>query len=312
MSEILEKIDKAGHIVVISHLNPDADSIGSASAMYSFLLQKHKKVSWFCKTQKIDQKLSFMPWFEKIRNSFPNSADLVIALDCANKKRLGVDIECELINIDHHITNSYYGDINLVKTDFISTTEILYDFFKTNDVKVNRKMATALYAGLLDDSDGFLSQKVNSKLFVTVKELLDQDADFKLCNKNIMKSISLGALRLKAVMFKNMSLKYNAKVAVFCVSDEDMRSTGAAAEDCEAPLEESLNLPYVKVALLLRQKSDFTIKGSLRSKAGVDVCKIAVKFDGGGHKERAGFDLKSVVSLEEAETKILNLIQKEL
>ncbi|PLY16356.1 MAG: hypothetical protein C0628_00825 [Sulfurimonas sp.] len=61
MSEILEKIDKAGHIVVISHLNPDADSIGSASAMYSFLLQKHKKVSWFCKTQKIDQKLSFMP-----------------------------------------------------------------------------------------------------------------------------------------------------------------------------------------------------------------------------------------------------------
>lgn len=312
MSEILEKIDKAGHIVVVSHVNPDADSIGSASAVYTFLLQKHKKVSWFCKTQNIDQKLSFMPWFEKIRNSFPNSADLVIALDCANKKRLGVDIECDLINIDHHITNSYYGNINLVKTDFISTTEILYDFFKTNGIKINKKIATALYAGLLDDSKGFLSQKVNSELFVTVKELLDKDADFKLCNKSIMKSVSLGALRLKAVMFKNMSLKLNAKVAVFCVSDKDMNSTGAAAEDCEAPLEESLNLPYVEVSLLLRQKSDFTIKASLRSQSDVDVGKIALKFSGGGHKDRAGFELDSTVSLEEAEIKILNLIQKEL
>ena len=312
MNEILRKIDKANHIVVVSHISPDADSIGSASAMYSFLLQNHKKVSWFCKTEIIDQKLSCIPWFEKIRTSFPGSVDLAISLDCADKKRIGVEIECDLINIDHHASNTLYGSVNLVKVDSISTTEILYDFFTTNGVKINKKMATALYAGLLDDSDAFLSDSVDGTTFATVKELIEQGADFKLCNKSIMKSVSLAALRLKAVMFKNMSLECDGRVALFCVSDEDMKASGADALDCEAPLEESLNLAYVEVALLLRQNSDFTIKGSLRSKSGVDVAKIASEVGGGGHVSRAGFDLNITQSLQEAKSKILILIKKDL
>ncbi|MDD5400227.1 MAG: bifunctional oligoribonuclease/PAP phosphatase NrnA [Sulfurimonas sp.] len=310
MNEIIQMIKSADHIVVVSHLNPDADSIGSASAMYSFLLQNHKKVSWFCKTEIIDQKLSCVPWFEKIRTSFPSSADLAISLDCADKKRLGIEIECDLINIDHHAGNTFYGSVNFVKADFISTTEILYDFFTTNGVKINKKMATALYAGLLDDSDAFLSDRVDGTTFANVKTLIELGADFKLCNKNIMKSISLAALRLKAIMFKNMSLECDGRVALFCVSDEEMRASGAVADDCEAPLEESLNLAYVEVALLLRQNSDFTIKGSLRSKSSADVGKIASKVGGGGHAYRAGFDLNSTLSLEEAKNKVLILIKK--
>ena len=114
MNKIIEKIDNANHIVVISHVNPDADSISSASAMYTYLLQKHKKVSWYCKTKDISRNLSFIPWFEKIRDSFPRSADLAISLDCASIKRLGIDLECELINIDHHKSNNNFATINLV------------------------------------------------------------------------------------------------------------------------------------------------------------------------------------------------------
>ncbi|MFA5454733.1 MAG: bifunctional oligoribonuclease/PAP phosphatase NrnA [Sulfurimonas sp.] len=312
MNEILEKIEKAGHIVLISHPTPDADSIGSASAMYSFLLQNHKKVSWFCKSEIINNKFSFMPWFENIRVTFPASADLAISLDCADKKRLGVDVTCDLINIDHHATNSNYGDINFVKTDAISTTEILHDFFKENGVKINKKMATALYAGLLDDSDAFLSDEVDGTTFALAKELIEHGADFKLCNKNIIKSVSLAALRLRAVMFKNMSLELDARVAVFCVGDEDMRATGAVLEDCEAALLESLNLIYVEAALLLKQNSDFTIKGSLRSNSTLDSAKIAANFGGGGHMRRAGFDIESRVPLDEMKREVLNLIKKEI
>lgn len=312
MNEILEKIEKASHIVLISHPTPDADSIGSASAMYSFLLQNHKKVSWFCKSEIINHKFSFIPWFENIRATFPTSADLAISLDCADKKRLGVDVECDLINIDHHITNSSYGDINLVKTSSISTTEILHDFFKENGVKINKKMATALYAGLLDDSDAFLSDEVDGTTFALAKELIERGADFKLCNKNIIKSVSLAALRLKAVMFKNMSLEFDARVALFCVSDEEMRVTGAVSEDCEAALEESLNLIHVEAALLLKQNSDFTIKGSLRSSSTLDCAKIAANFGGGGHMRRAGFDIESRVPLDEIRREVLNLIKKEI
>ncbi len=312
MNEILERIATSEHIVVISHINPDADSLGSASAMYTFLLQNHKKVSWFCSTKNINRKFLCIPWLEKIKDTFPKSADLAISLDCADKTRLGIEIECDLINIDHHATNSLYGDLTLVEVEAISTTEVLYNFFKTNGFKVNKKMATALYAGLLDDSEAFLSPMVDGTTFAIVQELIEHGADFKLCNRSIVKNVSLAALRLKAIMFKNMSLECEARVALFCVSDEEMRVSGAMPEDCENALEESLNLGYVKVALLLRQNSDFTIKGSLRSNSGVDVGKIAKKIGGGGHVSRAGFELNDIVSLEEAKNKILILIKKDL
>ncbi|OHE00075.1 MAG: hypothetical protein A2W82_05655 [Sulfurimonas sp. RIFCSPLOWO2_12_36_12] len=291
MNEILEKIDKASHIVIISDINPDAGSIGSASAMYSFLLQKHKKVSWFCKTEVVSYRFSFIAWVEKIRDSFPASADLAISLGCGDKKYLGIEPMCDLINIERHF---------------------LYDFFKANEVKINKKMATALYAELLYDSDAFLSDEVDGTTFALAKELIECGADFKLCNKNIMKSVSLAALRVKAVMFKNMSLECDARVAVFCLSDEDMRLTGAATEDCEAVLAESLNLIHVEVSLLLKQNSDFTIKGFLRSNSEVDCLKIAANFDGEGHKKRADFDVDSLEQLDDIKNRVLNLIKKEI
>ncbi len=312
MNEIVEKIESAGHIVLISHVHPDGDSLGSASAMYSYLLQKHKKVSWFCATKVIHQRFSCIPWIEEIKTSYPLGADLAISLDCASKERLGVEVGCALINIDHHPTNSSFGMLNLVQSSALSTTEILYRFFKENGVKINKKMATALYIGLLEDSDGFLSQSMDGTTFATVQELISLGAEFKLCNKKIMRSTSLAALRLKAVMLKNMELEHSATVAFFSVSYEDMKQSGAVPEDAEGALEESLFLPYVQVALLLRQRSDLSIKGSLRSDGSVNCASIALHFGGGGHLSRAGFVIKESFSLQEAKDKVLNLIKKEI
>src|SRR6056300_1331129 len=103
MNDIIKRIDSAQHIVVIAHASPDADSLGSASAMYTYILTLHKKVSFFCFTKTVNPKLSFLPWFKKIRNSFPSSADLAIGFDCGSFSRLGLDnvnLNCDLINID--------------------------------------------------------------------------------------------------------------------------------------------------------------------------------------------------------------------
>ncbi|MBU0720788.1 bifunctional oligoribonuclease/PAP phosphatase NrnA [bacterium] len=311
MSEILKRIDDAGHVVVIAHAHPDADSIGAASAFYTHLLRLHKKVSFFCVTHDINPKLKFIPWTDKIRNSFVSSADLAISFDCASRERLGVEVECDLINIDHHEINTNFGNYSLVDKSRISTTEVLFYFFKENGIEINAKMATALYAGLLDDSGGFLDEKVNGMTFALAGELIERGADYKLCNKFIMKYTTLGAFRLKAIMHKNMKLYLDAKVAVFCVSDDDMKTSGAIEEDCENSLEEALHLQSVEVALLLKQNSDFSIKGSLRSKT-ADLLKIASCFGGGGHKNRAGFTIGSSMSLENARDDILKLIYKEI
>lgn len=312
MDEILRKIDAAKHIAVISHVNPDADSIGSASAMYTYILQKHKKVSWFCKTQNLDKKLSFIPWFENIRDSFPVSVDLAISLDCADETRLGVELNCDLINIDHHVSNNNFATLNLVDKKAISTTEVLFNFFKQNEIKINKKMATSLYAGLLDDSGGFLSESVDGTTFAMALELIGYGAEFKVCTNHIMKSTSLSALRLKAIMLKNMSLELDARVAVFCVTRQDMISSGADARDCESALEESLHLPSVEIAMLVRENKDLTLKCSIRSNSLLDASGIALVFGGGGHTNRAGFSIGSATTIEMAKKEILNLIQKEI
>lgn len=312
MKDIIQRIDDANHIVVIAHVNPDADSLGSASTMYTYLLTLHKKVSFFCATKKINNKLSFLPWFDKVRDSFPASADLAISLDCGAFKRLGVEPDCDLINIDHHESNSLYGQYNLVDTMCISTTQVLWNFFQENKISINKKMATSLYAGLLDDSNGFMSDDVNGTVFALSNMLIESGADYKLCNKFIMRYQTLASLRLKAIMLGNMQLFHDAKVALFLVSSEDMKKTGAIGEDCEGALEESLCLPTVEVAILLKENNDLTFKGSLRSSGSLDASGIASSFHGGGHKSRAGFTMSNAYTLESASKEILKLVTKEI
>lgn len=311
MNTILQRIEKAKHIVVIAHKHPDADSLGSASAFYTYILQLHKKVSFYCVTKNINNKLKFLPWVENIRDSFPDSADLAVAFDCGSYERIGFDVECDLINIDHHISNKGFGTYNLVKPTYISSSAVLYDFFKSVGAKINAKMATALYAGLLDDSNAFLNDDVDDTTFALAGELVRLGADKKACNENIMQSTSLAALRLKGIMYKNMELFYDAKVAFFCVSADDMKATGAIAQDCEEPLEEALFLRSVVVSVLLKENSDGTIKGSLRSSS-IDVLPIALTCNGGGHRLRAGFTLENIYTLKTAKEKILKLINKDL
>lgn len=313
MNDIINTIQSANHVVVIAHKNPDADSLGSASAMYTHLLMLHKKVSFFCATKNINQKLSFLPWFDKIRDSFPDSADLAIALDCGAENRMGIDnLTCDLINIDHHEGNTSYGAFNLVDATSISTTFLLYNFFIKNNISINKKMATALYAGLLDDSNGFLSEQVDATVFATSRALIELGADYKLCNNYIMKYQTLAGLRLKAIMFKNMKLLSDAKVALFLVSDEDMKQSGAIGEECEGALEEALYLPTVEVSVLIKENADFTLKVSIRSAETFNALDLAVQFSGGGHRSRSGFNLEAEYSLKRASEEILHLINKEI
>jgi phosphoesterase RecJ-like protein len=312
MKDIINRIQSAKHIVVIAHINPDADSFGSASAMYTYLLTLHKKVSLVCASKNMNPKLSFIPWFDKTRDILPSSADLAICLDCGAYSRLGIEVECDLINIDHHVSNDKYAQFNLVDSSCISTTQVVYNFFDMSNITINKKMATALYAGLLDDSNGLTSDEVDGTVFAVSNVLRELGADYKLCNKYIMKYQSLASLKLKAIMLTNMSLLKDAKVALFLVSDEDMKKTGATGEDCEGALEESLYLPTVELAILFKENKDLSLKVSLRSSGDFDAAIFASKYNGGGHSSRAGFKLASEYTLKSASEEILKLIDKDI
>jgi len=210
----LEDIDRAKHIVILT----DSYTFADASALYTYILRLHKKVSIVSELQSVDNSFSFLPWFDKLRNIVPSSADLVIELDLK--------------------------------------TEPLYNLFKSNDISINSKMATALYAGLLKRYNGFISNDVDGTIFADVSELIKQGAEYKLCNKYIMNRVSLSTLRLKAVMLKNMILTDASKIAEFVINDDDLKSSGADISEAYEIMKEALHLPYVEKAILKNSSNE--------------------------------------------------------
>ncbi len=311
MSDLLEAVNKAKHIVIIAHVNPDADSMGSALAMYAHLLREHKKITLYCKTIKINPALAFLPFFDKVKSNLPKEYDLAMSFDCGAAARLGLEVDAPLINFDHHVSNDAYGTYNCIDTTAISTSQVVYDFFKSQDIKINAKMATALYAGLVDDSQNFTTKKTDARSFMMAADLIKSGADNALCVHELFKNRSLASLRMKAKMLGEARLYCSARVVMTLVEKSFFEETGAYEVDCEEALHESLELASVEVAVMLRYTKEGKIKGSLRSSKGMDMNAVAAHFGGGGHIHSAGFVCEGD-SLQEVEQALLMTLQKRL
>lgn len=284
--------ESANHIVLIAHQNPDADSLGSACAFYSYLLRNQKKVTLFCVSAELDPNLAFLPWFDKITDRFPENADCMISFDCGSYRRLGIEKALPLINIDHHLSNDFFGTDNLVDPSAISTTEVVYDYFVANGIKINGKMATALYAGLLYDSKCFSASECSAKTFAMAQALIELGADHAVCVDWLYGRGSLASLRIRGVLLKEMNLLCDGRVAFFEVSLSLLEETGATIAECKRVLDEALGMRTVQAALMIMRLSCGDIKLSLRTDGVLNAAAIMAKFGGGGHAKRAGMHSK--------------------
>ncbi|ADR33121.1 phosphoesterase RecJ domain protein [Sulfuricurvum kujiense DSM 16994] len=288
----LSLIDSADHIVLVAHKNPDADSLGAACAFYSYLLRSQKKITLFCASSAVNPNLAFLPWFEKITDRFPDNADCIISFDCGSYGRLGIEKELPLINIDHHASNDFYGTHNLVNTHAISTTEVLYDYFVANGIKINGKMALSLYAGLLDDSKCFSASECSAKTFSMAHALIELGADHAVCTEWLYRRGSLASLRVRGSLFKQMKLVLDGQLAVFEIPFVLLEETGASVAECKSAMDEALGMRSVKAALMVVHFPGKGIKLSLRTNGTVNAAAIMAEFGGGGHVKRAGTYLK--------------------
>jgi len=209
MKKILYDIDNVKHIMILS----DNEHLPIASALYTHLLRLHKKVSLVLKSDQIDTKFSFLPWYDKIKASKVTSCDFVL-------------------------------DINFNVLEF-------YNYLKDLQIKINPKMATALYGGLIMHSEGFLKNISDGIIFAASSELLSYGADYKSANEALRQSVTLSFLRLKAIMLKEMLLENSATRAVFYICDDYLSASGATIQDCDEIMREPFKLPHVKEVVLL-------------------------------------------------------------
>lgn len=311
MKEVLEKIEKAKHIALLTHLNPDADTIGSALGLYHILKKMRKRVT-VINTSVLPYNLKFLPDFSKIKANMPQQADLWISLDCGSFDRLGVDKkEAFLINIDHHKSNTMYGDLNIVEPTCASTSQVVYKVVKELELPVPKESAICFYTALVDDTGFFKYDRVNAEVFAFAKELCELGAKPDMIATELTMREPLAKLRLIQMMLETLELRLQAKVAIVRLTQEMLQSSGATKEMGESALDMARSLATVEVAVMLREEEDGRIKVSMRSKTEVDVGKIAVTFGGGGHKRAAGFtsDLHDFDRVKEL---VLQSLAKEL
>jgi len=293
MKNAYQKIKNSSSIVLVTHINPDGDTISSALAMYAVLKRMGKKVHLYNKSTDLPIRFDFLPNFKRFKTTLPQKYDLLIALDSADFGRLGIsEVETPIINIDHHKSNTMYGEYNIVDAKRPSASLVVYDFLVANDELISRDIATCIYTGLASDTEFFINRGVDKDVFKVASILVERGADPIKVGENLKQRDSLAKLRLTELFLKSIELKKDASIGVGVVTQSDFLKSGALESDSDNLVNILISLATVKLALFLRELEDGNYKFSLRSKGEFDVSKIALKYGGGGHQNAAGFTAK--------------------
>ncbi len=300
--KLKDLIDSYRTITIVSHINPDPDTIGTALGLSLLLKNYGKQVEVVNYSKSIPQYLDFLPNFSKIKHKIDYVESLIVTCDAGSLDLLGFDLQNrEIINIDHHVTNEYYGEINLVDTKACCASQVAYEALQWL-LPITKESAICFYTALLSDSNNFTTSSVTPEAFDFAMQLIDKGVEHYEISKNLNNRRSLASVRLMAQALEKLELHHNATVASIVIDQEMLLQTGATLNDTVGIADIACSLATVEVAIVLVEEAK-RIKVSMRSKNS-DISGIAKYFWGGGHKNAAGFSL-DVIPLKELLDKIL-------
>ncbi len=300
--EAYKTIKKAKKILLVTHNQPDGDALSSISILGEFLTSINKDWSAYC-FDKPPFQFNFLAHIDKIiyERSKINFSDfdLIIASDCGSLGRTMLVDEVKnkknyqtIIEFDHHPKIDDYADIEIRNDTSSSTAEILYYFFKYNNLKINKNIANGILTGILTDTGNFLFPSTTEDTINIASEMMMHGAKFPTIIENTWRNKSIEAMKIWGTALNNLKInkKYNFAYSVLTL--EDTKNKNTTDEELEGIPEFLSNLYGVKGLVLLREQEGGKIKGSLRtSKKGINVSKIAKKLSGGGHKKASGFSI---------------------
>lgn len=316
LSLLEEKIQSANSILIVSHINPDGDALGSTIAMKCALEKKYQKTADMVYIGKFPDIYDFLPHKKDLINSENINTskiyDVAIALDVASKERLSqiekiYDNAKYKINIDHHKTNIEYGDFALVKGNASSTGEVLYELFNDLNIEITKDIASALYISILTDTGCFKYNNTTEKAMSICAKLLSFDINPAQIALNIYGNKPKSMVMLSAYAVSNAKFINNGKYAYATVTLNDLEKFNADSDHTEGIVEMLKEIDSVEIAILLKELKNGFTKISVRSKK-TDISVLCKKFDGGGHVNAAGCTIKKPLNI--AIEKILNELKE--
>ncbi|HIS36164.1 TPA: bifunctional oligoribonuclease/PAP phosphatase NrnA [Candidatus Scatousia excrementigallinarum] len=316
-NQLNDIIKSSKNILIISHLNPDGDTLGSMCGMYSAIRDNFKKQADMLLLSKVPSVYEFLPYISGAKHidEYDKSReyDLVINVDIAAYDRM-----CEAsilfekakftVNIDHHKTNNSYAELNFVYPESSSTGEVLFGLMKEMGWKISLNTAISLYTAILTDTGSFRFDNTGVKAFQYASELVSTGVKPSDIYKKCYESNSKELVQFQAYCLSKAVFEDNDKIAYSVIYKKDIEKFNAG-EDCTEGLAEKLRaIITTDVAFIVKQISANLSKISMRSKV-IDVAEVCSIFGGGGHKQAAGCVIKA--SPADAAKKVLEEIRKQ-
>lgn len=282
-------LSPAARILIIGHVRPDGDCLGSGFALKKVCEKMGKTVDFICDSP-FPSHYSFMPHYAEYNVQKCDSYDLVICVDCADDQRLGKYIgyikNSNSVNIDHHDTNNGYCKTNFIERGASSTCEIVFDLLNGANL-IDDTAAYYLFIGLSTDTGHFMHRNTNSKAFLTAANLAKYNIDATKIGEALYRQNSIGKTKLIARAIESMRFFHNDEVCLIIITQKDLADCGCESADTEGLTDFGMNIGRVLVTAALCEQNRPMYKVSYRSKS-IDVAAAAAVFGGGGHKLASG------------------------
>ncbi len=302
----LELLRGTKRVYIMVHQAPDGDALGSALALGRALEKMGAQATLACEDP-LPSMLAFLPGGERFEAREPGDEDLAIALDASDLGRFGSLGEkvarsgLPLLNIDHHVTNRFFGTVNLVKSEAAATAEIIYALLPDLKISLDPLLATYLLTGLVTDTQGFRTASTTVQTLEIAAQLMKAGASLNEIMEKVFRCWDLSTLRLWGTIIE--SLRLDGRM-VWATETMAMRSRyGASADRGDGVVNLLASVGQADIAIVFREREDGLIEVSLRSRPEVDVSFIAQYFGGGGHPQAAGCSLEG--KLEEVMKEVL-------
>lgn len=316
IDSIVARIIESKKIGITCHTSPDGDSLGSVLGLLQGLLKLGKE-AYVMSKDSLPKTFEYMPFSNEIVKNIDfvlEGTDTVIVLDCGNIDRINSNLDLDhreyiLLNIDHHISNDMYGDINYVDTSSAAVAEIIFDILKLLNVDIDTNIATCLYTSLITDTGSFRHSNTTKLTHEIAGSLIDTGIDFTEIHRIIFENKQFERVKLYGRVIEDMRLVLNSKVCIMKITDALFNELNIGKGDTSDILIFGTQIDSVEVTILLKESED-GLKVSLRSKNIIDVRKLSEEFGGGGHIRAAGFSVNK--PLREIEQILINKLEKEL
>ncbi len=302
---IVEGIRSAGNVILLTHVHPDGDALGSSLGMAEILRGMGKEVCLFLE-EPVSHLYTFLPGVDLVETSiervtqFASSAAdnlITVALDSGDNRRLGKFRDkltglTPFVVIDHHKSHKDYGEHRWVDPSKSSTGEMIYELALEFGEEISYSAAVNLYVAICTDTGSFRYECTSPRTLHIAAELVEKGVRPEEMAKCLYDNVSPTRIKLLQMVLGTLQIHENGQFAFVHVTRDMIDKSGATMHDIEGFVDYPRSLGSVKVAAFLKESNDGEISVSLRAKGECDVAEVANIFDGGGHRNAAGFRLQ--------------------